>query len=142
MTYREKIAADAPDSLMEEAGGGVIGCPHDYNLGEEDYFNERTCINDCDACWNREYTKEQTEGEKEMPTTKVTTKKTKAELLDEIKNLTKEVEKLERYKKYEDAASEIAAMHDAFINEGFTREEALSLINNMVSIAAGAAFKR
>lgn len=141
MTYREKIAMDHPIALDPDCAGGVAGCPKDYHLGPEKQ-SWAACPKDCDACWNRECTKEQTEGEKEMPTTKVTTKKTKAELLDEIKNLTKEVEKLERYKKYEDAASEIAAMRDAFINEGFTREEALQLVNNLVSTAASAAFNR
>lgn len=71
--------------------------------------------------------------------------KTKTMLLDEIeaknleiKLLKEEVKKVERYKQYEEAAGEMAALRDSFINAGFTKAEAndllkLALTNAMVN---------
>lgn len=60
-----------------------------------------------------------------------TTKRTKEMLLNEleaknaeIKELKKELEKVERYKAYEEAAGELAALRDSFVNAGFTKAEA------------------
>lgn len=57
--------------------------------------------------------------------------KTKTMLLEEIeaknaeiKALKKEIEKVERYKQYEEAAGELAALRDSFVNAGFTKTEA------------------
>lgn len=79
--------------------------------------------------------------EKIMPTTVVNKNRTKAELLEEIKDLKAEVERLDRYKKYEESASEMKAMYDAFVNEGFTSEQAFALVQQMIS-AAGAMCKK
>lgn len=64
-----------------------------------------------------------------------TTRKTKEMLLNEleaknaeIKDLKKELEKVERYKQYEETANEIAALRDSFINAGFTKAEANELL--------------
>lgn len=46
----------------------------------------------------------------------------------EIKELKKELEKAERYKQYEEAAGEIAALRDSFVNAGFTKAEANELL--------------
>lgn len=68
--------------------------------------------------------------------------KTKTELLEEIeaknkeiKDLKVEVEKLERYKKYEDMADEIAAMREAFVNSGFSKSEAYDMTKSMLMMA-------
>lgn len=58
--------------------------------------------------------------------------KTKTELLDEIANLKKEVEKLERYKKYDDMADEVAAVRESFVAAGFTRAESFELIKGFI----------
>ncbi len=67
-----------------------------------------------------------------MPTKTAT--KTKNALLEEIeaknaeiKDLKKRVEALDRYKVYEDGANELAAVRDAYINAGFTEEQAWEL---------------
>jgi hypothetical protein len=68
--------------------------------------------------------------------------KTKTELLEEIeaknkeiKDLKAEVDKLERYKKYEDMADEIAAMREAFVNSGFSKSESYDMTKNLFMIA-------
>ena len=74
--------------------------------------------------------------------------KTKAELLEEIeaknkevKDLKVEVEKLERYTKYEDMADEIAAMREAFVNSGFSKSEAYDMTKSLFTLAANQLFK-
>lgn len=59
-----------------------------------------------------------------------TTKKTKAELLNEIADLKKEVGNLDKYRQYEQVADELAAMRDALMRADFTREEAMQFIFN------------
>jgi len=65
----------------------------------------------------------------------VTTTRTKTMLLEEIeaknaeiKALKKEIEKVERYKQYDEAAGEMAALRDSFVNAGFTKDEAIELV--------------
>ena len=55
-------------------------------------------------------------------------KKTKVELLDEIKELKAQIEKLDKYKMYEQAAGELSVAIDAFTNAGFSRDEAMSIL--------------
>ena len=68
--------------------------------------------------------------------------KTREELLkeiedknQEIKDLKKDIEKLDRYKAYEAGADEAAAMRDAYIKAGFSKAEALEMTKLMISIA-------
>ena len=63
------------------------------------------------------------------------TRKTKAMSLeeiekknDEIKELKKSVEKLDKYKMYDDAAGEIRALFDSFVNSGFSEEQSFELL--------------
>ena len=74
--------------------------------------------------------------------------KTKTELLEEIeaknkeiKDLRVEVEKLERYKKYEDMADEIAAMREAFVNSGFSKSESYDMAKSLFTLAVNQFFK-
>lgn len=67
-----------------------------------------------------------------------TTKKTKAELEKELENikeskaeLEKELKNLEKYKQYEECADELKALHTAFINSGFSDEQAFDLLKMM-----------
>lgn len=69
--------------------------------------------------------------------------KTKTELIEEIKNkneeikdLKKEIEKLDRYKVYESTANEVAAIRDSFVAAGFSKAEAFALTNSMISAAS------
>lgn len=70
-----------------------------------------------------------------MATTTTNTKKTKTQLIEELEAakahataLKKQIDNLERYKQYEECADEIKAMHTAFMNSGFTDEQAFDLI--------------
>lgn len=71
-----------------------------------------------------------------------TEKKTKAMLLEEIeqkneelKGLKKEIEKLEKYKQYEDMANELKAMYDSFVNSGFDETQAFKLMLKLFEVA-------
>ena len=64
-------------------------------------------------------------------------RKTKDELLKEIASLRKQVEQLERYKQYENAATETKALHTAFVESGFTNEQAFELLKTMFESSFG-----
>lgn len=68
--------------------------------------------------------------------------KTKAELMDdikvkndEIKALKAEIEKLDRYKVYQEAADELAAVRLSYIKSGFSESEAFELTKMMIQMA-------
>lgn len=65
--------------------------------------------------------------------------KTKTELMEEIKAKNKEikdledqVKKLEHYKQYVEAADELAALRDSFVNSGFSKAEAFELAKTVL----------
>lgn len=133
MTYLEKFIRDHPGWNVE----GIISftrnvCPPSYGL-------DRNCPRNCTmhglvrwACWNREIpeTENNEREEKKMEAT-VTTRKTKAELLKDIADLKKELERMEHYKQYEECADEMAAMRESFDKAGFNREESFELVKLM-----------
>ena len=57
-----------------------------------------------------------------------TTRKTKAELLDEISALMKELELTSRIDKYTEAANEVKAMYDALLEAGFNENMAEKIL--------------
>lgn len=128
MTFAEKARKDYPEDIALELGR-PRGCPHQYGyegVPSNTECNRRTCS----QCWEREIP------EAFQPKT---TKKTKAQLLNEIADLNKEVKRLdeeakrlEKYARYENAANEIYAMQKAFENSGFTREEAFKLTRDLL----------
>ena len=72
------------------------------------------------------------------------TVKTKNELLEEIEQknveiemLKADVEKLEKYRKYDEMADEIKAINDSFVRSGFTEQQAFELTRGTVTAAAG-----
>lgn len=72
---------------------------------------------------------------------------TKAELMDEVKTkndeikaLKAEIEKLDRYKTYQDGADELAAVRLAYIKAGFSEAEAFELTKMMIQVVAGNLF--
>lgn len=78
-------------------------------------------------------------GEKNMA---VTTNKTKADLMKEIKQknseiqeLKEEIENLERYKQYADMANEMKAMQDNYVNAGFSEDQAFTLTLKALEVA-------
>lgn len=73
--------------------------------------------------------------------------KTKAELMeevktknDEIKALKAEIEKLDRYKQYQNCTDEIAALRDSFVESGFTKTEAFTMVQTMLKLASNPFF--
>lgn len=73
--------------------------------------------------------------------------KTKAELMEEIKtknneikDLKNEIEKLERYKQYEDMANEFGAMREAFVNSGFSKAEGFTMVMKTMDLATNPMF--
>lgn len=70
--------------------------------------------------------------------------KTKNELLEEIKQMNEEIEvlksdidKLEKYRKYDEMADEIKAINDSFVRSGFTEGQAFELTKGAVTAAVG-----
>lgn len=70
--------------------------------------------------------------------------KTKNELLEEIEQKNEEIEvlkadieKLEKYRKYDEMADEIKAINDSFVRSCFTEQQAFELTRGAVTAAAG-----
>lgn len=70
--------------------------------------------------------------------------KTKNELLEEIEQkngeievLKADIEKLEKYRKYDEMADEIKAINDSFVRSGFTEQQAFELTKGALKAAAG-----
>lgn len=116
-----------PEDMSRKAPMGLMECPYEGG---------------CEQCYNREVPEEYLTEEEKMPTS-ATTKKTKAEILEEleVKNteiatLKKELKDLERYKQYEDSADELAAMKNALVNSGFSDDQAFQLVIEFIKGAA------
>lgn len=76
-----------------------------------------------------------------------TTKKTKAELMEELENvknakeeLEKELKNLDKYKQYEDMAGEVHAIYVSFVHAGFSEEQAYDLLKTMIQNAGNITF--
>ena len=131
MTCREMLKREHPTLVSSEYDGGCKFCPSDYGyLGDPEYCKEAPSDIVCGRCWDREIT------EKENETPMSNTKKTKAQLIEELKEATekataleKEIKDLEKYKKYDEAAAEIRAIYDSFVRAGFSDEQAFKLMN-------------
>lgn len=70
--------------------------------------------------------------------------KTKNELLEEIEKKNEEIEvlkadieKLEKYRKYDEMADEVKAINDSFVRSGFTEQKAFELTKGAVTEAVG-----
>lgn len=70
--------------------------------------------------------------------------KTKNELLEEIEQKNEEIEvlkvdieKLEKYRKYDEMADEVKAINDSFVRSGFTEQQAFELTRDAVTAAVG-----
>lgn len=141
MTFRKRLQMDNPDKVGEGFIAGCSACPWLYGYEE---FEDRPCKTKtpgrnpaeqrCRDCWNREIpgtepTNKIEREENTMPT------KTKAELLEEIRNLKVQVENLSKYEQYEKGANDCYASMQAYINAGFTRQEAFELIKQFIENA-------
>lgn len=70
--------------------------------------------------------------------------KTKNELFEEIEQKNEEIEvlkadieKLEKYRKYDEMADEVKAINDSFVRSGFTEQQAFELTRGAVTAVAG-----
>lgn len=106
MTYKERLTIEHPDNVDSRFEGGCSGCPINYGYVAPGKNLCREFDGDCEKCWNSEMPETENyilKGEKEM-------KKTKKELLEEIAELKKEVERA---------------------------DQALKILNNMIKAAGG-----
>lgn len=62
----------------------------------------------------------------------MSTKKTKAELLEEIAALKKQVAGYDKFKLYETAATETKTMHTALMEAGFSDEQAFDMVKTLL----------
>lgn len=70
--------------------------------------------------------------------------KTRNELLEEIEQKNEEIEvlkadieKLEKYKKYDEMADEVKAINDSFVRSGFSEEQAFQMVSGMMIAQIG-----
>ena len=106
-------------------------------------------INNCTGCRYRDYEAhelpcrdchasgmwEPEEKEKENTEMATTTKKTKAELLAEIEELKKQVERAKEKETYDESATSVMLLKTSFIDAGFTEEEAFELVKEFIKTA-------
>ena len=175
MTCREKLKLEHPECVDPIYGGGCEGCPSSYGyLSSPFVCGGRD--DECTECWDREipgtepltyehagkpigkvfsFTESENgvdikielieEKEKNMGTKN--TKKTKAELMEELENvkaskeeLEKELKNLEKYKHYDDMAGEVHAIYMSFVNAGFSEVQAYDLLKTMINNASNITF--
>lgn len=139
MTYKEKLKQIDPDAIDDTCCGGCVGCPGSYSELNDDGLPEGECNWDaetCTRCWNREIPGTEVEKEKEN----MDTNATKEQLIAEIKKayatiheMEDRMKNLERYKAYEETANEIKAMHTAFMNSGFSDEQAHDMVKILLA---------
>lgn len=139
MTYTEKLKMEHPDSVIDFGPSGHqrgMLCPSKYGYITEKEEDEYCLGHDCEECWNREIPetiKENKEKETNMrPTENMTNEEIIKAKNDEIEKLKKEVQDLERYKRYSKMADEIAAIRKSFIDAGFSKDEAFALTHEFV----------
>lgn len=146
MTCKEKLIQDRPDYDKWDIEQTIDEyCPYHYGYTSPQY-DIGPCDDDCEACWNQEYIDKNNVKENKTMTN---TNKTKTQLIEELEatkahagELKKQIDNLERYKQYEECADEIKAMHTAFMNSGFTNEQAFELIKTTMEAIAPTAFRR
>ena len=149
MTCKEKLVLEHPEHLNPNLWAGVDTCPTEFGYADKPaYCNDETltCDERCTMCWDREIP--ETENIKKENVIMTPTKMTKADLIEEIKlahehiqNMETQIKNLERYKQYEDMANEFKAMHTAFINSGFTNEQAFEMIKMLTQAVVPTALR-
>lgn len=144
MTCLEKYMQEHPNVPKERIL--TVYCPNGtgmmYEMDEPEYCPQENGTPECVKCWNREFidTKPVNE-ERNIPMTK-------EQMLEEIEKanatiheMENRLKNLERYKAYEDMADEMKAMHTAFMNSGFSDEQAYDLMKTILNMAVPALMK-
>ena len=141
MTFREKLEKEHPWNIGREYQGGCKLCPATY--GYDTLENQAIACSDerypvgeyrCRVCWNREIpgTEEKEKENKPMKKTKAMLEEELDQKRAEIEELKKELVKAEKYKQYDDAAGEMKAMYDSFVNAGFNDDRAFTILMTML----------
>lgn len=151
MTCREMLALEHPNHIGD-FDGGCRGCPsYFYYMPDPEWCGtDREPANKCTICWDREIpgteanSDDVTEAINNMYEKETSTmeQKTKAQLIEEINNLQEKIEKLDRYRQYELAATELHVFYESFVNAGFTKEQAWELFMSTAKVGIQAAFVR
>lgn len=133
MTCREKLALEHPECIAPNEKGGCWDCPITYGYLTRPEYCEMRSSDVCYKCWDREIP-EETNEEKPM-----STKKTKAELMEELEaankakaDLEKQLAEMEKYKNYRNCGDELKAIHIAFMDAGFDSTQAFTLLQTMM----------
>lgn len=115
-------------------------CPSDCGIPDSD------CTISCEKCWSRDGIELVVEEKKEKKEMAVKSNLAIEEVIEnlqkQVAELQEEQKKLEKYKGYKDTADEIAAMRAAFVDAGFSDEEAFTLVSGMVDKVINAAVRR
>lgn len=130
MTFKEKLKKEHP-----EIEHYLRKCPYqfEYEKPEDECPKNQdgsgmTCI----ECWNREIPEEKEKENEPMKKTKAMLEEELDQKRAEIEDLKKELEKAEKYKQYNDAAGEMKAMYDSFVNAGFDEDQAFTILMTML----------
>lgn len=143
MTYLDELKKEHPDWDEAQIRIHILNvCPDFKGPCPSPSEDLESCV----QCWNREIpgtkptnkteNNEREESTMNESTPALTTRKTKADLLKDIAELKKQVEHLDRYKQFEEAADMTAAMCKAYETAGFSREEAFELTKLMIALSA------
>ena len=149
MTYLEQFRIDHPKRLEYKDGeiDYTFGCPYHYEY--EEYSECCPDKSTCEQCWNREMPGTTFkdafdeinknvihEIQKEEIKMEVT-RKTKKELLEEIAELKKEIERVDQRKQFEDGASALRMQYDSLIDAGFDAADAMTILITLIQAAGG-----
>lgn len=136
MTCKEKLLQIYPQQVHPDYTGGCFGCPNIYDamkyIPKPDYCKRIKHHAECTECWNREIPEEKEKENKPMKKTKAMLEEELDQKRAEIEELKKELVKAEKYKRYDDAAGEMKAMHDSFVNAGFNEDQAFTILMTML----------
>lgn len=134
MTCREKLAIEHPDAILDWCDGGCYGCPIDYGyLPKPD-----PCIytsDTCTACWNREIPEINNEKENNTMPMHDARVMTPDELRQMMQDLETQYVDAKRKEEAKNAANDLMTVVTGFVEAGFTREEAFTLLLNLVDKA-------
>lgn len=145
MTCREKLKLKLPEFSEDRLDDITRSyCPFEMGI---DYPPEQVCRHSsCRTCWDTEIP--EIENIKKENKIMAPTKMTKAELIEEIKlahehiqEMENRIKNMERYKQYEAMADEMKAMHTAFVNSGFTNEQAFEMQKMLIQAVVPAAMR-
>lgn len=130
MTCDEKYMQEHPDCDREYIVH--MDCPSCYGYLDDPEYCRPYEINTCRRCWDREIPETDNAENKKENTVMSTTKKTKAELVEEIDALKKELEEIKNAEQYQHGANQLKAMHAAYMIAGFTDEQSFELVLAML----------